>query len=115
MKREERALQIWPILVGAARNRQTLTYEMVSELVGMGRGGGGARLVSPWLAKLMDYCKRKGLPAITVLVVNKGTGRPGDGLTGVEDPDKEREDVFNHPWFQGPPLTVKDLLEDKDM
>ena len=106
MKNAERALQIWQVLTGAAHNRQTLTYEILADLIG---SGPITVSVSKPLDFLMKYCDQKGLPQITVLVVQKNSGKPGPGLTTVKDPDAERERVFNYLWFREPPLTVQDL------
>lgn len=40
MKREQRAQQIWQVLVSAAQNHQIITYEELSALIGMGPGCG---------------------------------------------------------------------------
>ena len=66
MKRSERALQIWQILISAAHNRQTLTYQIVGEITGMGSG-----TQSQTLDMIMRYCKRNNLPPLTSLVVQR--------------------------------------------
>jgi hypothetical protein len=38
MSRVRRSLQLWQLLIGAARLRQTFTYSMVADLIGMGAG-----------------------------------------------------------------------------
>jgi hypothetical protein len=109
MKREERALQMWQVLIGAAHNRETLTYAQLADLVGMGHDGTGAVTVSSCLALLMDYCDHNNLPPITILIVNKGTGQPGAGLSTIGDLNKDREAVFNEEWFKRLPLRTEDL------
>ena len=107
--RLQRALQIWQILLSAANNRQVLTYEIVAELIGVGKKG--AISIKLYLAILMRYCKNKHLPPITALIVQKGVGRPGPGLKTLSpDPDRDREKVFAHNWFQLKPLAISDLL-----
>ena len=89
MKRSERALQIWQILISAAHNRQILTYQIVGEITGMGSG-----TQSQTLDMIMRYCKRNNLPPLTSLVVQKSSGRPGEGLTtAVESRPRSRESV----------------------
>ena len=96
----EIALRIWQVLIGAAHNRQTLTYKMLADLIG---GGMEPRTLAPHLWRVSNYCTRKGLPPLTVLVVGKHTGRPSTDLIS-QDPDRDRERVFNQLWFQfGPP------------
>jgi hypothetical protein len=104
MKRSERALQIWQILISAAHNRQILTYQIVGEITGMGSG-----TQSQTLDMIMRYCKRNNLPPLTSLVVQKTSGRPGEGLTTVVDRDRDRERVFAVNWFRRRPVTVADF------
>jgi len=89
-----RGLQIWLILVGKAHARQTITYGALADLLGFERAG----TLAPLLGHVMFFCRASGLPPLTVLVVNQETGRPGDGLTGVEDVDRARERVFQYDW-----------------
>ena len=106
MTRSERALQIWQVLLGLAHNRQTITYETLAELIGMGNISIG--LNQP-LTLLMNYCQQNNLPPLTILVVQKHSGIPGQGLTTIEDLNKDREDVFNYDWFKLKPLQFSDL------
>src|SRR5947209_865880 len=89
-----RALQAWQILIGAAFNRQSLTYTMLSEIVGFD----GAGVWNEILGHLMQYCLQNHLPVLTVLVVNQESGRPGQGITlssqAGGDPNIERERVY---------------------
>ncbi|HUS09398.1 MAG TPA: hypothetical protein VMZ30_02945 [Pyrinomonadaceae bacterium] len=104
MKRSQRAMQIWQILISAAHNRQILTYKIVGKFTGMGSG-----TQSQTLDMIMRYCKRNHLPPLTSLVVKKTTGRPGTGLTTVGNLDRDRERVFAENWFGLPPVTIADL------
>lgn len=92
---ESRAVQIWQILVGLAYNRQTITYEKLSGLLGFK----GAGTMGQFLDPIMRYCKLNGLPPLTVLVVGKYLGVPGEGLITVKDADLEREQVYDYDWF----------------
>jgi alkylated DNA nucleotide flippase Atl1 len=100
----ERALQIYQILIGAAHNRQVLTYPIVAELIGVPKQG-----LANHLEHIMKYCQRKKLPPLTSLVVKKRLGRPGPGLTTVTELNSDRERVFNHNWYGMRPLTIQDL------
>jgi hypothetical protein len=42
-------------------------------------------------------------------VVQKKSGKPGDGFTTFEDLHRDRERVFAHDWYRMRPLTVTDL------
>lgn len=103
----ERAVQVWRVLICAAHNRQTLTYEQLAKLIGMGDKGylvtGGPR--GP-LGGVYYYCERNKLPPLTCLVVGKNTGRPGEDFPGL---DRQRERVFNYQWFRLPPAQVRDF------
>ncbi len=98
----ERALQMDTVLIGAADNRQSLTYDQIGQKVGLPR-----QAVSNHLAHIMRHCQHHGLPPLTVLVVQSGTGRPGAGLTTTTDNDRDREAVFGHEWYRLRPLTVE--------
>jgi len=104
MKRFERAMQIWQILISAAHNRQILTYTIVADLIGMGAG-----TLSQTLGMIMRYCKRNNLPPLTSLVVNKNTGQLGEGLTTVMELNRDRERVFEYNWFAHPPVQIADF------
>jgi putative restriction endonuclease len=97
-------LQIWQLLIGAARLRQTLTYKLVAETIGMGAG-----TMSQPLELIMRFCEREQLPPLTVLVVNQETGRPGSGLSTLEEINRDRECVFNYEWFRMTPLRMEAL------
>ncbi len=100
----ERALQIYQALIAAAHNRQTLTYEIVGEFVGLPQVGLGMHL-----EHLLRYCQQNELPHITVLVVRKHEGTPSTGFPAGINPDEERERVFAYDWFKRPPLTEDEL------
>lgn len=102
---EMRAVQIWQILVSYATTRRTLTYGILAELMGFAGAGVFARL----LGHIMYYCREhKGLPPLTVLVVNQETGLPGEGLTEAKL-NADRERVFKYPWFNVVPPTAEEL------
>ena len=100
----ERAIQIYQILIGAAHNRQVLNYQILGRMIGV-----PARGLGPHLDHLMKYCERNELPPLTVLVVKKYSGRPGEGLTTCVDMDEDRERVFAHDWYRMKPLTIANL------
>ncbi|MBM7842122.1 hypothetical protein [Herpetosiphon giganteus] len=101
----ERALQIYQVLISLAHNRQTLTYSLLGDLVGLPRQSLGAHL-----DHLFRYCQHNNLPQITVLIVRKTEGNPSSGFSAeMLNLDQERERVFEYPWFRQKPLTVEDL------
>jgi hypothetical protein len=103
-----RALQAYLVLIGAAWNRQILTYGSLSqEQMMFGTGG----ILSDPLGCIMAWCKEEGLPPLTVLVVNTETGLPGRGLTTVPDEEfaASMQRVFRFNWFDIFPPTLQEL------
>lgn len=101
-----RAQQIWPILVAAAAERRILTYGMVAHLIGYKVS---VALGEP-LFHIKHWCEVNALPPLTVIVVNKETGKPGSGMSLV-DGDTAREEVFNYAWYSLVPPTVEELKD----
>ena len=95
MTREDRAAQIWPILVLAARNRQVLTYDLVARLIGVPRPALGG-----FLDPIQTYCLEKKFPALTSLVVSEISGSPGEGFIAAEDVLSAQADVFKFDWLE---------------
>lgn len=94
MKISERAWQVWSLLAFAAKNRQTVTYEIVGKLTGMHTAGIGSVL-----EPIQSYCLLNGLPALSALVVNKATGLPGVGFIAAEDVPREFIRIFDQDWL----------------
>jgi hypothetical protein len=89
-----RALQAWQILIGMARNRQTITYEELSRLMYNKKAPG---VLDKILGHIAYYCQDNGLPPLTAIVVGKGRGTPGEDIP--VDPatfDRERERVYGY-------------------
>jgi len=95
MNNNQRAQQIWSILVFAAKNRQTLTYDMVSKSTGLLRPAIGGALLP-----IQRLCQARELPKLTALVVQDKTGMPGEGLP--LEPGEfpcELQRVYSHDWL----------------
>ena len=104
MNRAERALQIWQVLVGAARNRQTLTYPILGQMIDLpARGLGGP------LDRVQEHCRQKGLPPLTVLAVSTQTGHPSAGHAPVTEEGADRESVYSFNWYSLEPRQVSDF------
>ncbi|WP_295438807.1 hypothetical protein [uncultured Thiodictyon sp.] len=95
MTRQQRASQIWSLLICAARERKTYTYGDVATILGFG----GAGVLSQILGCIMSYCADHRFPPLTVLIVNQDTGLPGEGLSTLEEVNQDREAVFRFNWF----------------
>jgi hypothetical protein len=106
MNRAESALQIWQILISAAHNRQTLTYEMLGEMINLPHYSLGHPL-----DRVQNHCRSNDLPPLTSLVVSKDTGRPAGGYEPVIDDNADRESVFAFDWYKERPRQVADFDE----
>lgn len=105
----ERALQAWIILVSAARNRQTLTYEGLSLLM---YGKKAAGVLDKILGHIAYYCTESGLPALASIVVGKHRGTPGHDIpVDLAEIDQLREAVYKYDWFDLHPPSPKKLAK----
>jgi hypothetical protein len=104
--RSDRALRIWHMLMGAARCWQTFTYQHVADITGGVPIGLGSVL-----ELIMRYCEDKGMPPLTVLVVQSGSGKPGVGLLTSRDADADRERVYEFEWSKRPVPTAADFAK----
>jgi len=104
-----RAVQAWQIRVGAAMNRQTLTYKGQSVLMYSKEAAG---VLDRILGHVAYYCIDNSLPPLTAIVVGKGRGTPGKDIPidlGVLD--FEREAVYDTNWYDIYPPTAEQLAE----
>jgi hypothetical protein len=108
MTRSEQAVQVWQVLIGAAFYRQTLTYTLLGERLGLD----AAELTVP-LGMVNRYCSMKQLPPLAVLVVRSDAGTPASDLAWTTDVDFAREAVYQLEWFKLKPPSANDfaLLE----
>jgi hypothetical protein len=90
----QRAAQIWAVLAWAATNRQVLTYSILSKLIGMPMPAIGGML-----EPIQTYCQERGLPPLTVLVVQQDTGIPGAGFIAAQDIPAALMSVFKQDWL----------------
>lgn len=106
MTAHERAAQLWPLLVFAARTQQILSYSMVEKMTGIPRPAVGG-----FLGPIQDYCKHNDLPPLTALVVNEEQGLPGEGFVGADLKDifKAQARVFVFDWFKNRPPSPEEL------
>ena len=102
MNRYERAAQVWAVLAWAAKHRQTVIYQQLGQLTGMHTPGLGS-VLDP----IQAYCTKHNLPPLTVLVVSKETGLPGQGFTAAQAVQvaSDQATVFAFDWLaHGNPL-----------
>jgi hypothetical protein len=94
MTQYERSQQLWSLLALASRNRQILTYDMVSRMTGLIRPS-----IGQMLAPIQDYCIMRKLPPLTILVVQEESGLPGSGFIAAQDIPMAQQNVFAHDWL----------------
>lgn len=95
MTREQRAQQLWSILVLAARNRQVLTYEIIAQACGV-----PAPSIGDFLRPIQQYCSENSMPPLTSIIVNKNSGLPGEGFIAAQDVPRAQIDVFAKNWLE---------------
>ena len=92
-------------LVRQAAEKRCITYgQLAQECGGIARGYG------PRLSRIAHWCHENGLPLLSVLVVNAGSGLPSADASiysklGIERVDQfraEQERCFDHDWNSSP-------------
>ena len=95
----KRARKAWDILAGCARSNQHTTYGGLGKRMGVHH-----RTCQFFLGLIQDHCLKQGLPPLNSLVVNKASGRPGDGYiaTSTENIQEVHRGVYAHDWRTTP-------------
>ena len=103
----DRAVQAWLILVCAAMERKTYTYEGLSLLM---YGKKAAGVLDKILGHVAFYCIENDLPHLTSIVVGKGRGTPGEDIPiDKASMDQHREKVYEYDWYDVYPPSCSDL------
>ena len=106
-KHPARAVQAWVILVGAAMNRQTLTYLGLSQLMYRRNAAG---VLDKILGHIAFYCIEQDMPPLTSIVVGKGRGTPGQDIPlDAATLDGARERVYAYDWYDEYPPSEEAL------
>lgn len=103
---EEITLLMWQVLISRASNRQTVTYQVLTQAVG---GDIPPVAAGRYLHLLLVYCREKGLPSISTLVVNGYSGQPSQKSRYINRLYREREKVYGHNWFAIMPPSLEEL------
>jgi hypothetical protein len=77
MNQPEQAVLLWPLLALAAQMQQILSYSDVQGYTGIAQQGLGDPL-----GLIHRYCERQHFPLLNLIVVNRDTGLPGEGVPG---------------------------------
>jgi putative restriction endonuclease len=78
----EYAFRAWPILCQRAAEGSVITYKELGELIGLHH-----RQIGRVLGVIQDYCLEAQLSPLTILIVNKNTGQPGEGFIAWDADD----------------------------
>lgn len=106
-KHPQRAVQAWQILIGAAMNRQTLTYELLSQRVYKKKAAG---VLDKILGHIAFYCNDNELPPLTSIVVGRRRGTPGEDIPiDLHGLDAQREEVYEFDWYDVYPPSAEEL------
>lgn len=95
---------VWPHLVKAARNMDTLYYSDLAPKIPTNDLNVGQAL-----GPIQAYCIENALPPLTVLVVSKKNGKPGDGFIGAtpESFEPELARAYDYDWSEiGNPFDI---------
>lgn len=93
MDNSQRALQLWSLLVLAARTQTVLPYGMVAKMTGL------ANEHPDPLAHIAFYCMKNRLPILAVLEINQTTGNPSADFYGAMDVAAEQRRCFVYDWL----------------
>ncbi len=107
MTEAEWALRIWPVLVEAAGQGQTIQYTDLKTQIDY---GGQPDWLGRMLGRIARYCHENRLPLLNVIVINQA-GAPGDSIPYVTDHLAERQRVFAFPWHEQRPVQVGDFAQ----
>ena len=90
---EQAAGIVWPVLVQAAQARETVFYSELALRIPT-----NPLSVRNALEPILSHCQRCDLPPLTVVAINKTTGKPGAGFRGIDDIERAYEAVYQYPW-----------------
>ena len=86
-------MQIWSILVFAAKNQKLISYVALGKLIGVPQQGIG-QLLFP----ILYYCQQNKLPPLTSIVISHVTGLPGDGFPLGVNVTESQSRAFVYDW-----------------
>ena len=94
-KRSERVITAYRVLVELAEQMEVICFEDLATKMGVGNAQNPGR----YLDVVATHLCLVGLPALTILVVNKGTRKPpGDVIGQRATAEETRAEVYGHSW-----------------
>lgn len=91
----ERACRAWNILTKCAKNKETVSYSELGKRIAVHH-----RACRFFLDLIQTHCIDMELPPLTILVVGKYSGIPGNGFTAweINKFQEGKEKVFQYNW-----------------
>ena len=106
MNNRQRAIQLWSLLVLAARTQTVLSYPMVAKMTGLNNEHGDK------LGYILYYCMKNNLPLLSSLDVSQKTGQPSfEEIYKHVDIEAEHRRCFVYDWLEHPVPTLEELDE----
>jgi hypothetical protein len=105
MNNRQRALQLWSLLVLAAKTQTVLSYGMVAKMTGL------ANEHPDPLGYIAFYCMKNKLPLLSSLEVDQESGRPAADFYEKEDIEAEHRRCFVYDWLTHGVPTIEQLEE----
>ncbi|SRR5260370_18556540 len=105
MDNPRRALQLWSLLVLAARTQTVLNYGIVAKMTGL------ANEHPAPLGHIAFYCMKENLPLLSSLEVSQDTGNPEGDFYGGMDIEAEHRRCFVYDWLTRGVPTLEQLEE----
>lgn len=95
INQEQRAYIAWNVLTECARKNEPITYGELAKHIKIHH-----RAVRFVLGVVQDFCMSTELPPLTIIVLNKETGLPGDGFIAydIENAKDGIEKVYKFNW-----------------
>lgn len=105
--RSARSIQAWLILIGLAKNRQTITYGQLGRLM-FGRKAAG--VLAQILGSIAHLCDANKFPQLNAIVVGQNRGTPGRDIPlKPSEIDRVREKVYQFNWYNIYPPVESDF------
>ena len=110
MTKAQETMQIWMLLVCAAKEGKNYAYSDIGEILNL-KDANLQNMGGKYLDPIRSYCDKKGYPPLDVLVVNKNTGVPGKGYKPRKTVAQDKADVYEykHNWFAIEPPQISDF------
>ena len=94
MNQFQRSMQVWSILVFAAKNQKLISYTELGKLIGVPPPALGS-----FLFPILYFCQVNNFPPLTSIVVSHVSGVPGEGFPPDINLHEAQSRVFVYDWL----------------